>query len=74
MRGLHQLLQGNLGAAFALNPLMVTTLPLVGSLWLVETLRGLRGDPSIVARIPPRWIWIFVGVTCLYWLARNLAA
>jgi hypothetical protein len=73
LRGLHQLLHGNVGAAFRLNPLMVSMLPVLGAVCLADALRALRGRERIMARIPPVCIWLFVAVTCLFWIGRNLA-
>lgn len=45
MRACHQLLHGRLGAAFALNPLTVLTLPLIGYAGLVEAREWLGWRP-----------------------------
>jgi Protein of unknown function (DUF2752) len=63
-RALHQLLHGNVTAAFRLNPLAISLLPLVGHLMV----RGHRGG------MKPVWIWVLVGVIIVFGVVRNIPA
>lgn len=75
------LLHGDVGAAFAYNPLVFVSLVLgsaVGILWLVEALGGPRVRPpatwqAVARRIgPTRW-WIIAGIlAAAYVVLRNL--
>lgn len=75
------LLHGDLGAAFAFNPIVFISLILgllVGALWLIEAVGGPRLRPpapviAVARRIgPTRW-WIVAGVLAVgYVLLRNL--
>ena len=72
LRALHQLLNGHVAAAFALNPLMLLLLPYVGysaasTAW--ETAFG-RTLPHIFIR--PIFIWILLGVIVVFWVGRNV--
>lgn len=72
LRGLHQLLHGNLLAAMDLNPMMVLVLPfivLAFSGMLVAEFTG-RRMPSVF--IPAKWIWALLGVIILFWTVRNI--
>lgn len=63
-RALHQLLHGNLTAAFRFNPLAISLLPLVGYLIV-------RGDVGVVK---PGWIWMLLGVAITFGVLRNISA
>ena len=72
LRALHQLLHGNLRAAFAFNPLAVLSIPFLvygGISWTVFLLRG-RHFPRIF--IPGRVIWAFGFAIMLFGILRNL--
>lgn len=72
LRAIHQLLHGNLRAAWALNPLTVVLLPFLtyglASYALIE-LRG-RGLPQPFLRAG--WIRALCAVIILFGIARNL--
>jgi hypothetical protein len=72
LRAIHQLLHGNLRAAWALNPLTVILLPFLtyglASFALLE-LRG-RGLPQPFLRA--NWIRALCAVIILFGIARNL--
>jgi len=72
LRSLHQLLNGNITAAFGLNPLTISLLPVLGYAFLsyVSRLLGKKGFPAIF--IPAAWIWIFLGVVILFAILRNI--
>jgi hypothetical protein len=61
LRALHQLLHGHVARAFALNPLLVVSLPL---------LAFLRLRPSLLYR--PWVAWLSFGVLLTYGILRNL--
>ncbi len=74
LRGLHQLLHGNLRAAFLLNPLMVCWLPPI-AYWSVSGLvRMVSGRKLPAVFVPAAWIWGLLGVIILFWIARNIPA
>ena len=72
LRALHQLLHGNLAAAWALNPLMILCLPFVLyglTSHALIILRG-RGLPGVF--LPAVWIRVLCGVIVLYGVLRNV--
>ena len=73
-RALHQVLHGNLPAAFALNPLMILSLgPII--YWFVSaSVRRLSGRQLPTVFIPAAWIWGLLGVVLLFWVLRNIPA
>lgn len=71
LRGLHQLLHGNLRQAIALNALMVLSLPLLAFLGLVAL--GSRRGHQAPTWARPRYLgWVMLVVICGWWLTRNL--
>jgi Protein of unknown function (DUF2752) len=70
-RGLHQLLHGNLGAAFQLNPLMILTLPFLLYALLNYTNTVMRGQPIRRNVLPAKYIWGLFGVVLFFWVFRN---
>jgi len=72
LRAVHQLLHGNLPAAFGLNPLMVLSLPFLGY-WFISS-----RVPAVTKRLPAGfivpafWIWLILLVIILFWILRNL--
>ncbi len=72
LRALHQILHGNLGAAFDLNPLLVMALPIVAyEVW--ARLLGRPGwRPLSSSYMPAAWVRV-VGVTVVaFGVLRNL--
>lgn len=69
-RALHQLLHGNLAAAFAYNALAVVSLPFVAAALAVPPLARRRGTSP--PRLPPVAIWSLAIVVVLYGVLRNL--
>jgi len=63
-RALHQLVHGNLAAAFRFNPLAIAMLPLAGYLIV-------RGDASTMK---PGWIWALLVVVVAFGVLRNIPA
>ncbi len=71
LRAVHQILHGDLAAAFQLNALFVLCLPALAfwGAWLVwQRIRG----KSVALRIRPVWVWVGVGVLLAFAVARNL--
>jgi uncharacterized protein DUF2752 len=71
LRALHQLLHGNLGAAWRLNPFSVLALPYVGyesaGAALLATTR--RRLPRIF--IPSALVWALLAAILAFWILRN---
>jgi len=63
-RALHQLLHGNLAAAFRFNLLSMSMLPVAGYLIV-------RGDTST---LKPAWIWALLVVVVAFGVLRNIPA
>lgn len=72
LRGLHQLLHGNLAAAFAFNPLMVLSLPFVGYGLISRVLFGFTGHTLPKFFIQPIWIKLLFFVVMAFWILRNI--
>lgn len=72
LRAIHQLLEGNLRAAWAMNPLTLILLPFLTyglASWALLEIRG-RGLPRIF--LPAVWIRALCAVIILFGIARNL--
>jgi hypothetical protein len=61
-RALHQLLHGNLAAAFRFNALSMAMLPVAGYLIV-------RGDAST---LKPTWIWVLLALIVAFAVLRNI--
>ena len=72
LRALHQLLHGNLTAAFFLNPLAVLLLPPTAYGLLAQGCKfvGIKPPPTVF--IPAVWIWTLLAVILAYWVLRNI--
>ena len=72
LRALHQLLHGNIAAAFGYNPYSMLALPAIGYSLAAGGLRshGLPAPP--IPTIPARWIWALLAAILAFWLLRNL--
>ncbi len=68
---LHELLHGNLAAAFRFNALLVLSLP--AACWLGGrcALRQFKNQPATIA-IRPAWMWGALVVMLLFGVVRNL--
>ena len=71
LRAVHQLLHGNLAAAFGLNPLMVLSLPFLGYCLISPRVAALTKRAK-GGFIPAFWIWSILIVIILFWILRNL--
>ena len=75
-RGMYQLLHGHLSAAFAMNPLIVLCIPYFAYAYLAYAAKvlfpNIRCKESADAPTKPMWIWSFLALVVLFWVARNL--
>ncbi|MCF7955703.1 MAG: DUF2752 domain-containing protein [Phycisphaerae bacterium] len=74
LRGLHQLLHGNLMAAMGLNSLMVLSLPYLGYAYFSLWSKAIRNRPLPGRFIPAKWIWALLSVVIIFAIARNIPA
>jgi hypothetical protein len=72
-RALHQLLHGNLLAAFELNPLLLLALPVVGILLILYTRSAITGRPMPQIVLPRKFAWALYVVVFGFWVFRNTA-
>jgi uncharacterized protein DUF2752 len=72
LRALHQLLQGNLGAAWALNPLTVILLPFLAYGIASYALFEIRGRHLPRLFLPAASIRVLCAVIILFGIARNI--
>jgi hypothetical protein len=72
LRAVHQLLQGNLRAAWALNPLTVVLSPFLGYGMISYALLDLRGRHLPRVFLPAVWIRALCAVIILFGIARNI--
>jgi hypothetical protein len=70
-RALHQLLHGNLVAAFQLNPLLILSLPFLLYALLRYTNAALRGRPINRNSLAAKYIWTLFGIVLFFWIFRN---
>ena len=72
LRATHQLLHGQVRAAFALNPLLILSLPLVAyfaARSLVERFAGVKLPQPFKSTM---WIWIAAVVVVAFGVLRNV--
>ena len=74
LRGLHQLLHGQLMEAFSFNPLMVLFLPFLGYALLSNAVFSAGGRRLPGFRLPATGIWLLLGAIILFWILRNVPA
>jgi len=72
VRGLHQIMHGNLIAAMGLNPMMVLSLPYLGYAYFSLWSRATRGKPLPRRFIPAKWLWMLLAVIILFAILRNI--
>ena len=71
LRAMHQLLHGNVAAAWDLNPLFVASLPLLGGYGvMVLWRRHMRHQPAPEFRLG--WLWTAVATILFFGVVRNL--
>jgi Protein of unknown function (DUF2752) len=72
LRAIHQLLHGNLRAAWAMNPLTVVLLPFLSYGLVSSALFELRGRELPQPFLPAVWIRALCAAILLFGIARNL--
>ena len=72
LRAAHQLLHGNVVAAFHYNPLLVLLSPLLAAFVIAAVAREKTGRPVPRLFKHPAWIWVLVGLLVAYGIIRNL--
>jgi Protein of unknown function (DUF2752) len=70
-RGMHQLLHGNVGAAFQLNPLLLLALPFLIYALVRYSYRVMTGRPIERNTLAPKYIYTIFGVVLFFWIFRN---
>ena len=71
LRALHQLLHGQLSAAFRLNPVLVVSLPLLLWLGVGYVLRKAANQPASLP-LRPLWLWLLLAAVLVVSVLRNL--
>lgn len=72
LRGLHQLLHGNLEAAFGFNPFMVLCLPFMFYSYISYTMEVILGRQLYKPFIHPKLISCLLYSIIAYWFLRNI--
>ena len=72
LRAIHQLLQGNLRTAWAMNPLSMLLFPFLAYGLAREGIAYLRGQPSPQFEVPGAWIRALCALIVLFGVVRNL--
>lgn len=70
-RGMHQLLHGNLGAAFEFNPLLLLALPFLLYALLHYSYTVLTDRPIRHNTLAAKYIYTIFGVVLFFWVFRN---
>ncbi len=70
-RGMHQLLHGNIVAAFELNPLLLLSLPLLLYVLLHYTRASFLNRTVRTNALPAKYIYAIFGVVLFFWVFRN---
>jgi len=72
LRAIHQLLHGNLEAAWAMNPLTVLLLPFIAYALATEAIVQIRGRRLTPWILPGFWIQLLCGIIVVFGVVRNL--
>jgi hypothetical protein len=72
LRAIHQLLQGNVRAAWAMNPLSMLLFPFLAYGLTRDGIAFLRGQPAPQFEVPGAWIRALCAVIVLFGIVRNL--
>ena len=72
LRGLHQLLHGNLIAAFGYNPYSMLALPIIGYAFLSALMLTAYGRRLPAPFIHPALIWVLLAAVLAFWVLRNV--
>lgn len=72
LRALHQLLHGDIAAAFGFNAYTMLAVPAIVYSLSTDALRayGLPAPPRLF--IPAGWIWALLAAVAVFWILRNL--
>jgi len=73
-RALHQLLHGNLIAAFELNPLLMLAIPVLGWLLVLFTKCAIEGRPMPHLTLKREYAWAIYLLVFGFWVLRNTRA
>ena len=71
LRATHQLLHGQVAAAFRFNPMLVVSLPFLlwfGARYALQRAR----NQSVVSGVRPLWLWLALGAVLVVSVLRNL--
>lgn len=71
-RALHQLLNGHVGAALELNPLMVLALPFLGLYFLLYASAAVRRKPWLGVSLKAMWIRAILCLVIAHGVLRNI--
>ena len=71
-RALHQLLNGHLGAALGMNPLMVLALPFLGVYFLLYAVAAIRRKPWLGVSMKAIWIRAILCLVIAHGVLRNI--
>jgi len=71
LRALHQLLNGNVLAAFWLNPLIFLSIPFIVCAFLIMESRSSRMKLPRIASNPNVGIFLCLAIVISYWVLRN---
>lgn len=74
LRALHQLLHGNFGLAFQLNPLLIVLTPVLGLVFVWRSARAKFGYPVASLFEKPLWLWVIFVIALAFAIGRNLSA
>jgi len=72
LRGLNQLLHGNILAAIDLNPLMILSLPGLCWAYLSQCSITIKARPLPQFFLSSKWIWTLLGIILIFWILRNI--
>src|SRR5687767_3322787 len=67
-RALHQLLHGNLAAAFELNPLLLLSLPFLFYALVRYSYGVMLGRPMRHNTLAPKYIYALFGIVLFFWV------
>ena len=71
LRALHQLLHGQLAAAFRFNPILIVSLPFI--FWFgARFARQKAGDQPLSLGLRPGWLWLILTAVLVISVLRNL--
>ena len=72
LRGIHDLLHGDVAGALARNPMTVIAVPYLVLAWFIWVLRTAGQPAPRSTSLPPWTIWLLLGVVIAFGVLRNL--